>query len=432
MAGNVNSDLTRLNIRFRFALQASTPRPTKAEIDVSVGLHGVLTKASIMRPVPQAGSDVLIPAREEEVKVLGLPQFFPIEHEGQEIRVAIFPKLLYPAQASSECTICFETKPTRDLRSVIAVLNSSRGSNAKELLQALSGFPSIDEVGRHTHLLDFCRDCLATYLSHEVSIHRDTIHEHIRCPVEDCKEDLDESQLKKYLGAGETIKRYDRLSLLQFISTEEDFRWCLTPGCDYGAIWHISESCSMLSCPVCETSQCYYHKVPWRMHAGMTCAQYDRKVRDPESYAWLDRQTRACPRCKVRISKGPGCFHMTCTQCQYEFCWECSAKGCFFNGASVMTTEVFGETLQDGIEALLEQARDDQAREEEEEEDAAPDRAAPGGDVVVEEHQVDDDDVEEDDVEEDEIALSPVDRLEGGPTGWDEGDWFGDWLIRFD
>lgn len=258
--------------------------------------------------------------------MLGLPRFFPIEHEGQETRVAIFPDLLYPTQTSSECMICFDTKPTRDLSAVIDAMAETRVSSAKELLETLSGFPSIDEVGPHSHLLDFCRDCLATYLSHEVGNNRDTIHEHIRCPVESCNADLEESQVKKYLGAAETIQKYDRLSLLKAISAEEDFRWCLTPGCDYGAIWDVRESCSMLSCPSCDTSQCYYHKVPWHMHAGLTCEKYDRQVKDPESYAWLDQHSKKCPQCSVRIMKGPGCFHMTCTECQFEFCWECLAE----------------------------------------------------------------------------------------------------------
>lgn len=329
-----NPTLLRLNIRLRYALQASIPRPTKKEIEHSLSLHHVLTEAGLLKPVPYAGPGVVIPPLVEEMKLLGLPIFLPVEMEGQQTRVGVFLNLLHRAKTSSECTICCETKPTRDVRSVIAAMTRAQMSSAQELLEALSGFPSIDEVGpKHAaHLQDVCRGCLATYLSHEVGTHRDTIHSHIRCPVDDCQEALSEAQLKKHLADAETIQKYDRLSVLQAMSTEEDFRWCLTPGCDYGAIWYVRESCSMLSCPACDHSQCYYHKVPWRLHAGLTCEKYDKKLRatetdpDADSQAWLERQTKPCPQCRVRISKGPGCFHMSCTQCQYEFCWQCSAE----------------------------------------------------------------------------------------------------------
>jgi hypothetical protein len=36
--------------------------------------------------------------------------------------------------------------------------------------------------------------------------------------------------------------------------------------------------------------------------------------------------TTLCPKCNVPIEKDGGCDHMTCTQCNYQFCYQCSAN----------------------------------------------------------------------------------------------------------
>lgn len=33
-----------------------------------------------------------------------------------------------------------------------------------------------------------------------------------------------------------------------------------------------------------------------------------------------------CPRCHVRVEKAEGCNHMTCPQCNYEWCWVCGSR----------------------------------------------------------------------------------------------------------
>lgn len=46
---------------------------------------------------------------------------------------------------------------------------------------------------------------------------------------------------------------------------------------------------------------------------------------DPSSQAFLDENTKKCPRCGIPICKEGGCDHTTCAMCGREFWWTCHA-----------------------------------------------------------------------------------------------------------
>ncbi|KIJ51150.1 hypothetical protein M422DRAFT_776474 [Sphaerobolus stellatus SS14] len=50
---------------------------------------------------------------------------------------------------------------------------------------------------------------------------------------------------------------------------------------------------------------------------------YEENRRNDE---WMERETMACPGCRVRVQKNHGCNHMTCARCSQHFCYRCGAR----------------------------------------------------------------------------------------------------------
>lgn len=115
-----------------------------------------------------------------------------------------------------------------------------------------------------------------------------------------------------------TSFRYDHYLLLNHLSSEPNFRWCLRDTCDSGQLYEATEHLEPhVYCDECAFEMCFTHQIPW--HEGLSCEQYDsqREHGDPDyqqTQGWLRSNAKNCPgpNCGVSIEKDAGCFHMTC------------------------------------------------------------------------------------------------------------------------
>ncbi|GBB83222.1 hypothetical protein RclHR1_00100026 [Rhizophagus clarus] len=193
-----------------------------------------------------------------------------------------------------ECQVCFEFRP-------------------KQL------FPKI--TANCDHELNICKLCVKKYITSQLD---SKMGIEINCPFNECNEKLDHDDIKN-ISEG-LFERSNELMVRQTLSMMSEFRWCKNPKCNSGQIHLEGDDAPIMTCQSCGQKSCFTHDIPW--HEDSTCSDYEIRLGNDEATKnLLDKKTKSCPKCGVRITKGDGCDHMTCKirTCKYEFCWLCLA-----------------------------------------------------------------------------------------------------------
>jgi hypothetical protein len=352
--------------------------PTREACRVAEALHSRLVRHEVMHQL-------------FDVRVAYGPavQMLPIDSSDgrRTLNVPIFTSLFRRKAVPRECTVCAEGIADVDVRDE-EVWNAVCRPFVGEWSWKVRAFPtkSLLPTCAARHSLDICRGCLARHLSSRLDTLGRASVDALHCPTPDCNHTYTDTELKA-LASPTTFARYDKLRLLAHLAALPNFRWCLREGCDGGQIYDTEPDGSTLiwtdvntpptrnriACGACGFAMCFAHQTPW--HEAVSCAAYDSERR-PEyaaTTAWLAGNTKKCPGpgCSVFVEKKGGCFHMTCRECRFEFCWECLAdwkricrggtynrkehrEGCYFRGATArMPTHVMGDTIEAATGAAL-------------------------------------------------------------------------------
>ena len=92
-----------------------------------------------------------------------------------------------------------------------------------------------------------------------------------------------------------------------------------------------------VECPECAASLCF--ACGEAGHPGLDCLSFLKHQIEDESgpggtlpketkksLEWKYKNSKACPRCKIMITRDDGCNRMECSYCGFAFCWECLSK----------------------------------------------------------------------------------------------------------
>uniref|UniRef100_A0A8C0AAY5 E3 ubiquitin-protein ligase RNF217 n=1 Tax=Bos mutus grunniens TaxID=30521 RepID=A0A8C0AAY5_BOSMU len=154
----------------------------------------------------------------------------------------------------------------------------------------------------------------------------------IKCPITECFEFLEETMVVYNLTHEDSIKYKYFLELGRIDASTKP-----CPQCKHFTTFkkkgHIptpsrSESKYKIQCPTCQFVWCFKCHSPW--HEGVNCKEY--KKGDKLLRHWASeiehgqRNAQKCPKCKIHIQRTEGCDHMTCSQCNTNFCYRCGER----------------------------------------------------------------------------------------------------------
>ncbi|KAF2662956.1 hypothetical protein K491DRAFT_8663 [Lophiostoma macrostomum CBS 122681] len=218
-------------------------------------------------------------------------------------------------------------------------------------LKPPSAFPIRQCTSRCTHPPHTCMPCIRDWISATIESKG---WDQCACP--ECNELMDYTDVK-FFATGDIFLRYDALAARAALSQIPNFHWCLSPDCSSGQIhpYELSQNPTFV-CTACSHTYCLNHaSTPY--HSGLSCTEYDaflsarnsvaspppspllasasserrqlrKAARQVKADAKLAQQIgKRCPNseCGWWIEKNEGCDHMTCSKCQFEFCWLCGA-----------------------------------------------------------------------------------------------------------
>nr|XP_046229365.1 probable E3 ubiquitin-protein ligase RNF217 [Scatophagus argus] len=169
-----------------------------------------------------------------------------------------------------------------------------------------------------------CDECLKIYVSSQVRIGKP----YVSCPIPECSGYLEEGVVISHLANEDVAKYHYFLELSQLDSSTKPCPQCsqFTSLKEHNP--NRSEHKYKIQCINCQFVWCFKCHAPW--HNGLKCRDYRKGDKLLRTWASViehgQRNAQKCPQCKIHIQRTEGCDHMTCTQCNTNFCYRCGDR----------------------------------------------------------------------------------------------------------
>jgi hypothetical protein len=160
----------------------------------------------------------------------------------------------------------------------------------------------------------------------------------------ECRGPLYLNELRRMFADNQLIAKYQQRLFEQTV----DMIWC--PRCQQSIVCLPSESksdnhpsfvecfhCQFMFCRRCQQTwhpqiECPSKYLPSSIDATISSNRLDsvtlkKLLADIESIFTIEKHSKPCPSCGVRIEKNGGCAHMNCRACLIHFCWTCGWFG---------------------------------------------------------------------------------------------------------
>ena len=163
----------------------------------------------------------------------------------------------------------------------------------------------------------FCKTCWFTYIKNSI-IEKKQIK--IKCMDHLCTEILSEKFIYTIIKNDKNlIKQFNENKLREEILSNPNKKFCPYPNCNSYAKRKNKNEKKVK----CENGHLFCFYCLKEPHDNRECTrELDEKM---EEYA-KKKFIKKCPNCGCWTEKNEGCNHMTCIECNYQWCWLCNNK----------------------------------------------------------------------------------------------------------
>ena len=230
-----------------------------------------------------------------------------------------------------------------------SLYNNSKNNIPKECLICFDNIESPNKVRlKCGHY--FCESCWVDYLKEKIS-NANVVK--IKCMQHGCDIVLDNDFIKKMLeGNNELIEKYDKFyNRKKMIEKSDKIKLCPIPDCE-----GFAEKKGKNKYVKCNFGHDFCFECGNAPHGKKKCED----MVDKEFEEWRSHKiVKRCPYCRMWTEKNEGCNHMTCVECQFQWCWLCQKpyNSNHFNEGSCNGLQFYKETDEKIIKAKLEENR---------------------------------------------------------------------------
>lgn len=168
----------------------------------------------------------------------------------------------------------------------------------------------------------FCKYSVSGWVMSQLeNFYKDTFV--ILCPLSILGHTLSEEDIKMCLSP-EDYEKYQTLILKRDLLRNSEYKQCPMNKCDYIGWVPKGFKCSNnLECEKCKASWNDPNLSPALTKFIKAIKSFWLGTNDFWSDVWKELWVKFCPKCDSPIEKNGGCYHMTCQNCRFEFCWDC-------------------------------------------------------------------------------------------------------------
>ena len=162
----------------------------------------------------------------------------------------------------------------------------------------------------------FCVHCWFNYLK---TLIMEGKVDKIKCMDHECNEIISKEFILKHICEHNIlIDKYNRFIERNEVFNNKNKRYCPKPDCD-----SYLEKNELTKYVKCKNGHEYCFECLKLPHGNKKCDTGQEK----NLLKWMkSKKVKRCPRCQIYTEKNKGCNHMTCINCQYQWCWLCEGE----------------------------------------------------------------------------------------------------------